>query len=125
MREILSSIALWLLAASLLFGQTTAHVQKAELSVPFGAVSGKIVVAGDHLVFIDEQKPEMSFVITKPGVRNLDAHEKIVTLDLDRPIRDRSGERSRTLVNKQPEQLNVFSVARLRHSNLRWLPSIS
>jgi len=41
-KTIVWSLAIWVCSASLLVAQTPAQVQKAELAIPFGTVSGKI-----------------------------------------------------------------------------------
>ena len=93
-RKIVMNLAIWVCSASLLSAQTTAQVQKADLAIPFGTVSGKIVMAGDHLVFIDEERPDQSFVIAKTEVEDLTIQDRTASLELRRPVHDRSGERS-------------------------------
>ena len=92
---IILSLAIRFCSASLLFAQTTAQIQKAELAIPFGTVSGKIVMAGDHLVFIDEGRPDQSFVVARSEVEELAIQDRTASLELRRPVQDRSGERSR------------------------------
>jgi hypothetical protein len=94
-KAIVWSFAIWICSASLLIAQTTAQVQKADLAIPFGTVSGKIVMAGDHLVFIDEERPDQSFVVARSEVEDLTIQERTASLELRRPVQDRSGERSR------------------------------
>jgi hypothetical protein len=94
-RTILFSFMLLAVTANLLLAQTTAQMQKADLAIPFGTVSGKIITAGDHLVFVDEEKLELSFVIDKTEVQNVTVQDRTVSMELARPIQDRSGERSR------------------------------
>jgi hypothetical protein len=91
--KILLSIA-FLATASSLWAQTTAQIQRAELAIPFGAVPGKIILAGAHLVFVDEEKPAMSFVIAKTEVEDLAVQDRNVSMELRHSIHDRSGERS-------------------------------
>src|SRR4029453_3505505 len=67
-KTIVWSLAIWVCSASLLIAQVPAQVQKAELAIPFGAVAGKIVMAGDHLVFIDEERPDQSFVVARTEI---------------------------------------------------------
>ena len=94
-KTVIWSLAIWVCSASLLIAQTPAQVQKAELAIPFGTVSGKIVMAGDHLVFIDEERPDQSFVLARPEVEELTIQDRTASLGLRRPVQDRSGERSR------------------------------
>jgi type IV secretion system protein VirB10 len=93
--RIVWGFSIWLYGASALMAQTAAQMQKADLAIPFGTVAGKIVLAGDHLVFIDEQRPEQSFVIARTEVEDLTVQDKTASLELRRPVQDRSGERSR------------------------------
>lgn len=88
------SLALWVCSPNIAIAQSTAQVQRADLAIPFGTVSGKIVMAGDHLVFIDEERPEHSFVVPRSEVENLSIHDRTAGLELRRPVQDRSGERS-------------------------------
>ena len=94
-KTIVLSLAIRFCSASLLFAQTTAQIQKAELAIPFGTVSGKIIMAGDHLVFIDEERPGQSFVVARSEVEELAIQDGTASLELRRPVQDRSGERSR------------------------------
>jgi hypothetical protein len=94
-KTIVWSLAIWVCSASLLIAQTPAQVQKAELAIPFGTVSGKIVMAGDHLVFIDEERPDQSFVVAKTEVEDLSIQDRTASLELRRAVHDRSGDRSR------------------------------
>jgi hypothetical protein len=94
-KTIVSSLAICVCSASLFFAQTTAQVQKVDLAIPFGTVSGKLVMAGDHLVFIDEERPDQSFVVARSEVQDLAIQDRTASLELRRPVQDRSGERSR------------------------------
>jgi hypothetical protein len=94
-KTIVWSLAIWVCSASLLIAQTPAQMQKAELAIPFGTVSGKIVMAGDHLVFIDEERPDQSFVVARAEVEDLTIQDRTASLELRRPVHDRSGDRSR------------------------------
>ncbi len=93
-RKILLSISFLMCITSLVWAQTTAQVHKAELAIPFGTVPGKIIMAGNHLVFVDEDRPAMSFVIPRGQVENLAIQDRNVSMDLRESVQDRSGERS-------------------------------
>jgi hypothetical protein len=75
--------------------QTPVKVQKAELSIPFGVVKGKLIAVGETLVFVDEETPDASFAIEKSSIRTMTELDGVITIDTSRPIKDRSGERSR------------------------------
>jgi len=81
-------------AAVPLFAQLPVQTQKAELAIPFGVVPGRLVTVGEYLVFIDEEKPEASFALTRAGMRNLSYAAEVVTVETLKPVRDRSGEKT-------------------------------
>ena len=54
-------LVLFALAVTMSVGvqaQTPVKVQKAELSIPFGVVKGKLVAAGELMVFVDEENAD-------------------------------------------------------------------
>ena len=75
--------------------QTPVKVQKAELSIPFGVVKGKLVAAGELMVFVDEENTDASFTIEKASIKGWNEQDGVITIDTSKPIKDRSGERSR------------------------------
>lgn len=83
-----------LLAALLLPAQSDFQIQKAELSLPFGAVEGKLLTVGEYLVFVDDGQPDASFAVARRDVTNMSLREGVITLELAAPVRDRSGQRS-------------------------------
>ncbi len=75
--------------------QAPVKVQKAELSIPFGVVKGKLIAVDETLVFVDEETPDASFSIEKATIRNFSEADGVITIDTNRPIKDRSGERNK------------------------------
>jgi len=71
------------------------QVMKAELSIPFGTVSGKLLLVKEYLVFVDDEKSESSFAVSRKDMRDLSREGEVVVLETLQPVRDRSGERSR------------------------------
>jgi hypothetical protein len=74
---------------------TTPQAYSAELSVPFGVVTGQLVPSGDYLIFIDQEQPQFSFVIPRRELKDIRPESGALIVALSTPIRDRSGERSR------------------------------
>lgn len=74
--------------------QTTAtgSAVAVEHSVPFGTVPGKLLLLGNYLVFLDEQRPDASFVVAKNVIESLNAEGPAVTVQTTEAIRNRSGE---------------------------------
>lgn len=71
------------------------NVINVEHSVPFGTVTGKLLLLGNNLVFLDEQQMGSSFVVPKSIIDNLSAEGQIVTVQSREPIRGRSGDATR------------------------------
>lgn len=76
-------------------GQTAVKVQKADLSINFGVAKGRLVAAGDTLVFLDDEMPEASFALDRINIKGWNEQEGIVTVETDKAVKDRSGERTR------------------------------
>ena len=67
---------------------------QAEVSVPFGTLSGKLVAVGDFLVFVDDEKPDASFAVTRNDVKSVTAEGRVVNLQTAQPVQSRSGQTS-------------------------------
>ena len=91
-RVVIALLLLW--ATGSVMAQTAVQVQKADLAIPFGSASGKIITVGDYLVFIDDDKPDKSFSIAKNEIENLTDENGVITIETRHPIQDRSGEQS-------------------------------
>jgi hypothetical protein len=95
LRSGVAALVLTALIAPSAFAQSPVKVQKAELAVPFGVAKGRLVTAGEMLIFIDEEMQDASFVVEKASVKNITEQDGVITIETARPIKDRSGERSR------------------------------
>jgi hypothetical protein len=63
-----------------------------EQSIPFGTVSGRLLLLGNYLVFVDDQQPDSSLVIPRVDIENLTSESGAITVQVREPVRDRSGE---------------------------------
>lgn len=84
-------------------GAQTVREFRGELSAAFGSVPGRIILAGDRMIFLDEQRPEGSFFLNAGDIQNVSSSEGVLTIQLARPVRDREGERQR-LAFRLPDQ---------------------
>lgn len=91
------------LAASIVFAgllaspaaaQSALQVHDAELAVPFGSAKGLLVLAGDQIVFISPDNPDMSLTIGRAEVKSADRTGEVVTISTHGTLRDKSGARS-------------------------------
>ena len=72
--------------------QLTVH--KVQLTGPSGAINGKVVGLGDHLIFIDDDNPDKSFLIPRGEIRTASNDAGTVRVEMSRPVVDRHGSRS-------------------------------
>ncbi len=87
-------IGLTLAVSGMALAQTPAIVQRADLSVPFGTASGKLVLVADQLVFVDQDKSEDSFSITRSEIQDHSIEGDMVTVRTRRPLRVRGEEKT-------------------------------
>lgn len=73
--------------------QTVVTAREAELAVPFGSAKGHVAVAGNQLVFISQDNPDMSVAIDRADIRNFERTGDTVTITTRNSLRDRSGSR--------------------------------
>ena len=72
-------LALVLITASAV-AQEAVIASAAELSVPFGAATGQLVTVADHLVFVNQERPDDSFSINKPNIFEATFNAGLVTI---------------------------------------------
>ena len=87
-------IGLTLAVSGLVLAQTPVIVQRADLAVPFGTASGKLVLVADQLVFVDQDKSEDSFSITRSEIQDHAIEGDMVTVRTRRPLRVRGEEKT-------------------------------
>ena len=88
-------VLLLLTALAIAQNVTTGSSLAVEHSVPFGTVSGKLLLLGNYLVFVDEQQPNSSFVVAKGTIETLKVEGPDVTVQAREAVRNRSGEVTR------------------------------
>ena len=105
----LSFVCLVLFSGTASAQDVRVEVREARLSIPFGEVRGTLVKIGEYLVFIDEDQRNNSFAVNRSDVRNISAQEDRVTVDLNHPVRDRSGERT-TFIFQLPDPADAVAL---------------
>lgn len=76
-----------------LTAQTPVVVQRADLSIPFGTVPGKLLVVADQLVFVDNDRQEDSFTIARSEIQEMKTDNDVVMITTRHPIRARGEEK--------------------------------
>src|SRR5437660_12353648 len=79
-------------------------VQRATLWGPQGTAAGKLVVRGDQMTFIDDNNPDMSFIIPKRDVRAAKWEGGRLSIQLASPYTSSLGQGSSDLVLVMPDQ---------------------
>ncbi len=60
-------------------------VHPAQIAGPYGADSGKLVIVGDQMVFVDDVNPANSFAIPRSEIAGLNAANGVVTFNMRQP----------------------------------------
>lgn len=79
-------------------------VFNAQLNGPNGLTNGKLVVVGDRMVFVDDERPQLSFAVGKNDVRKLTFEQGELSVDLGRPVTDRWGSRTNLILRTDNPQ---------------------
>jgi hypothetical protein len=102
-----------LMAAALLAGTALAadlRVQNATLWGPNGNAQGKLVMRGDQMTFIDDNNPDMSFIIPKSEVKSARWENGRLTINLAHPYERDGGTGGPDLVFVMPDQSSAGSI---------------
>jgi len=75
----------FVLFTSTLLAQTPVQQFRAEIPDAFGSVSGRIVLAGDQLVFTSDSKPEASFSAARREIQSVGGETDVISLQLRNP----------------------------------------
>jgi hypothetical protein len=109
MKPHLWTAILCLIPAALLGQSARVTVFDAQLTGTSGITDGKLVVVGDQMVFVDDERPQLSFAVGKNDVRRLTFEQGALTVDLGRPFTDRWGSRT-NLVLRTAEPQHVQTI---------------
>jgi hypothetical protein len=60
-------------------------VHPAQIAGPFGSDSGKLVVVGNQMVFVDDVNPANSFALSRSDIAGLDSVNGVVTFNMREP----------------------------------------
>lgn len=86
--------------SGVLWAQTEIRVYQASLAggVP---VSGRLILVGDTLAFVDDERPEASFAVARSDISTLSSEDTTVTAQLREGVQDRAGSFTRLIVRLQ------------------------
>jgi hypothetical protein len=92
MKRALYLVALACALARPVWAQTPVQVYPADLSVPFGSVTGTLVLIEDTLAFIDDSQPDASFAIRRDDMVDFTHTGDTLSISTRSPIVYRSNE---------------------------------
>lgn len=90
-------VAYTVIASGTALAQGELNVYRGTL-VAAQAVTGRIAVLPDSIVFLDDEKPEASFFATRAMISAVTPDAESVTLQLNKEVRDRSGATTRVIL---------------------------
>lgn len=76
---------------------STARAVPVERAIPFGTATGKLLLLGNHLVYVDDQKVDASFAVTRSELSNVTSDGGSITVQFREPIQDSSGSSTRAI----------------------------
>jgi hypothetical protein len=96
MQKVTKALLVFLSGLVCLVAQTDVKVLPATLNLA-EPVSGKLALMSASLLFVDDAQPENSFLLTKDNVQSIRAEAEIATIQLAKPVKDRSGATTRVI----------------------------
>ena len=85
------------LASGSALAQGELNVYRGSL-VAAQAVTGRVAVLPDSIVFIDDEKPEASFFATRAMISAITPDAESVTIQLNKEVKDRAGSTTRIII---------------------------
>jgi hypothetical protein len=82
----LATVSLLVIGAWPAAAQPDLQVSKADLSIPFGSVSGKLAVVGDYLIFIDEDRIDSSFALQRNNIEDFRVEGDTLHVQAAKPV---------------------------------------
>jgi len=84
--------------AGSLWAQGDIRVYQASI-VAGSTVFGKLILLSDNLVFVDDERPEASFLVVKTNIDSLSNDNGTITIQLRQGVRDRAGTATRLIMH--------------------------
>jgi allophanate hydrolase subunit 2 len=82
---------------------------RVQLASGFSPIQGRLITAGDTIIFVDDAQPQSSFFTSRAQIEQVNAGDKeSVIIQFRQPIRDREGERMRLEFRVSPEDSDTL-----------------
>ena len=80
-----------------------------EIAVPFGTAAGKLILHDGYAVFLDDQKPEASFAVSRTDLTSVGAEGGMLNALFKKNFKDRAGDKNRlSLRATRPEDTEAL-----------------
>jgi hypothetical protein len=88
-------VALLFSVVSLFAQLGSVQIVPVEIAVPFGTAAGKLVLHDGYAVFLDDEKPESSFAVSRADMSGFATEAGMMNALFKKNFRDRAGEKNR------------------------------
>lgn len=94
---------------SALDAQSPVREMRVQLAAGFSPVQGRLITAGNTIIFMDDAQPQYSFFASRGQIEQVSAGDgESATVQFKEPIRDRDGERMRVELRLSPEDRDAL-----------------
>jgi len=89
--------------------QLPVREMQVQLAAGFNTVSGRLITAGNTIVFLDDTQPQASFSATRSQIEQVSAGQgQSLIIQFKEPIRDREGEKMRVEFRVSPQDSDTL-----------------
>lgn len=80
-----------------------------QLAIPFGTATGKLILHDGYAVFLDDEKPESSFAVSRTELTSVGAEAGMLNALFKKNFKDRAGDKNRlSLRATRPEDTETL-----------------
>ncbi|MCC6390860.1 MAG: hypothetical protein IT167_09665 [Bryobacterales bacterium] len=99
----------WLSVCVAARAQSPVREMRVQLAAGFSTVDGRLITAGDTMIFMDDAQPQSSFYATRAQIDQISAGDgDSVVVQFKQAIRDRTGEQKRVEFRVPAEDRDVL-----------------
>ncbi len=92
-----------------LSAQSPVREMRVQLASGFSPIQGRLITAGDTIIFMDDAQPQSSFFANRTQIEQVSAVDKeSVIFQFKQPVRDREGARTRMEFRVSPEDGDIL-----------------
>jgi hypothetical protein len=97
------------LSLALLAQSAAVQIIPVEMAIPFGTATGKLILHDGYAVFLDDEKPESSFSVSRAELTSVGAEAGMLNALFKKNFKDRAGEKNRlSLRATKPEDTETL-----------------